>query len=165
MEFETTRFGILTVDESKIITIPEGLVGFEKNHRYIIIAIDKFKPFLWLQSLDQGGLSFLLTDPWLFFPDYAPELQDNDVEFLHIEDAATVATYCLISFNNDLKNTRFNLLAPLCINHEKNTGRQVILTSSGYSVATRLSSLSINPSPQSHLVYMHSINASLASAS
>jgi flagellar assembly factor FliW len=165
MEIETTRFGTLTVDESKIITLPEGLVGFEKYHRYIIISIDTFKPFLWLQSVELGELSFLLTDPWLFFPDYTPELQDNDVNFLRIKDASTVATYCLIAFKNELKDTRFNLFAPLCINHDKNIGRQVILTNSGYSVATRLESLSISPSPQTQLVSSHSINASLASAS
>ncbi|MGV8121236.1 MAG: flagellar assembly protein FliW [Candidatus Xenobiia bacterium LiM19] len=165
MEFETTRFGTMTVDENKIITLPEGLVGFEKFHRYIIITIEQFKPFLWLQSLELGSLSFLLTDPWLFFTDYAPELQDSDVSFLKIDDVAAVATYCLIAFNNDWKSTKFNLLAPLCINHARNIGRQVILNNSGYSVSTSLKSFSMNSSPQSTLVHSHSVEGTLASAS
>lgn len=77
----------------------------------------------------------------------------------------TLRQWLLTAFKNKLKDTRLNLFAPLCINYDKNIGRQVILTNSGYSEATRLESFSISPSPQTQLVSSHGIIASPASAS
>jgi flagellar assembly factor FliW len=133
MKIKTARFGDIDVEEGKIITCPEGLIGFNMSRRFVILSIEKFKPFLWLQSLDDGNLCFVMTDPWLFIPDYAPELSDEDVTFLGIDDPASVALYTLISFEK--ATTRFNLLAPLCINHKTNTAKQIILNTPSYSTA------------------------------
>lgn len=146
MLIKTTRFDEIDVDESKIIDFPEGLIGFERYRKFVIVSIEKFKPFLWLQSVDLGDLSFLMTDPWLFFTDYAPEISDDDVSYLKIDDPSSVIIYALISFDKNYKNTNFNLLAPICINHKTNTARQVILTNANYSVCHTISHETIKAS-------------------
>jgi flagellar assembly factor FliW len=138
MQFNTARFGPIEVDEDKIINVPDGLIGFKQCRTFVIINIQKYKPFLWLQSLEDGSLCFVMTDPWQFFTDYSPELSDEDVGFLEIDNPSSVAIYTLISFSGDINNTRFNLLAPLCINHKTSRARQVILNNSNYSVACSL---------------------------
>jgi len=37
MLLETTRFGMISVDESRAITFPKGLLGFPAYKRYVLI--------------------------------------------------------------------------------------------------------------------------------
>jgi flagellar assembly factor FliW len=148
MQVNTARFGPIEVEEDKIIHIPEGLVGFKKYSRFVIINVEKYRPFLWLQSLDDGSLCFVMADPWQFFADYAPELPDDDVEYLEIDNPTVVAIYTLISFDGNFSNMKFNLLAPLCINHKTSKGRQVILNNGSYTVAASVKSADIKTGPE-----------------
>lgn len=36
MKIETTRFGTLEVDPEQIIDFPEGILGFEDYHQFVI---------------------------------------------------------------------------------------------------------------------------------
>jgi len=158
MQLHTSRFGAIEVEEDKVINVPDGLVGFKKYHDFVIINIQKYKPFLWLQSLEDGNLCFVMTDPWQFFSDYSPELSDDDVVFLEIDSPSAVAIYTLVSFDREISNTRFNLLAPLCVNHRTSRGRQVILNNSSYSVAYSLNTQAMKTSAENKAVEPRSVH-------
>ena len=60
MQIETTRFGALDIEERKVIQFPDGLPGFEDRRLFTLVPHHtadggKGSPFVWLQSLEDGG--------------------------------------------------------------------------------------------------------------
>ena len=41
MEIKTSRFGILTVDEQRLMTFPRGLLGFPNRQRFALFRRDR----------------------------------------------------------------------------------------------------------------------------
>lgn len=56
-----TRFGVLTVLGSQVWTAQTPLLGFEELRQFVLLAVDGQQPFIWLQSLDDAQVSFLLA--------------------------------------------------------------------------------------------------------
>ena len=80
MEINSRIFGKIEIDDNKIITIPNGLLGFEKYTRYVI-AYDSDKEskngIMWLQCVDEPELAFPVMDPMFIITDYRPVVEDE----------------------------------------------------------------------------------------
>ena len=74
MKVETTRFGTVKVPEEKVISMSHGMLGFADKKRFCIIQHKEESPLFWYQSLDDPALAFVITNPWLFKPDYEVDL-------------------------------------------------------------------------------------------
>jgi flagellar assembly factor FliW len=66
-------FGPLSVALEDVIVMPEGMLGFAGERRFVLLPAAPDGIF-WLQSVDDGALIFLLVDPFKFFPDYVVDL-------------------------------------------------------------------------------------------
>ena len=73
----TVRFGEIDVDEKKILHFKEGIPAFEKEHEFLLIPFEDDSPFFFMQSLKSPDLAFLVTSPFIFFPDYSFEIDDD----------------------------------------------------------------------------------------
>lgn len=133
MQVETARFGVLEVDRERLLTFPQGMVGFPHLQRYFFVPVPENNLFVWLQALDDPEIAFLMVDPFIFFPDYDVHLSEADCEFLQLghPDEATLLTVVTIP-PEGVRGMTANLLAPVVINVRKALGRQVILDGSGY---------------------------------
>lgn len=138
MQLITSRFGAIDVDSNTIIHFPLGLLGFERYQRYILIDSDDAEPLRWLQCVDEGGLSFLVVEPGLFFADYAPKLSADDREFLQLGQGELPALACLVVVPENPLEMTVNLMGPLVLNADKRLGKQVVLHDSGFSTRQRL---------------------------
>jgi flagellar assembly factor FliW len=126
MEIQTTRFGTLTVDETRIITVPKGLLGFPQFTRYALIQTGEENYFFWLQSVDEPGLAFVVTDPGIFFKDYDVPVRDETIAELQIEDPQAVQFFVIC---NKVENwLTGNLLGPIVVNAANRMAEQVVLT-------------------------------------
>ncbi|MDD4887327.1 MAG: flagellar assembly protein FliW [Thiomonas sp.] len=56
-----TRFGPLPFQPGQIWTAETPLPGFESLQRFGLISLQTERPFVWLQSLDDAAVSFLLV--------------------------------------------------------------------------------------------------------
>lgn len=134
MKLSTKHFGVLDVEEDKIITFPEGIPGFEEENKFIIINNeDEENPFQWLQSVNTMDLAFVIINPFYIFPDYDIIIPDSVQEKLGIESEKDVAIYSIVVVPEDLKKMTVNLLGPIVININKKIGKQVILEDSRYT--------------------------------
>jgi flagellar assembly factor FliW len=134
MELQTTRFGTITIEESDIITFPDGLVGLSHLKRFVLVRHDDNSPFRWLQSVEEPGFAMLVIDPWFFRPDYEVVLSDVDVERLQLSDEAIRWVYVTVSIPPGKPHAMTaNLLAPIVINGNARRGRQVILNDERYN--------------------------------
>lgn len=64
MEVLTKTKGRVEVEEKQIVTFPDGIMGFEQYKKYALIN-SEYEPFIWLQSLEDSNLAFLIVDPFL----------------------------------------------------------------------------------------------------
>lgn len=145
MQIETTRFGSMEIDETALITFPDGIPGFESYRQFALIphragAVDKASPFLWLQSVENSALAFLLTDPRGFFLDYFPTLSEADRQALDLgEGVPDPRIYTLLTVpKGDPAGITANLLAPIAINPTTLCARQIIVNDDRYHLRHRI---------------------------
>lgn len=121
-------FGPIEASSTDCITMPEGMLGFAGERRFILLPAATEGVF-WLQSVDDGGLIFLLVDPFPTFPDYCVDVPealpgDNDTEI------AVLSIVTLPRQPGD--ECTVNLQGPLVLDLANRTGRQVIVDDPQY---------------------------------
>ena len=126
MEIESTRFGRLTVDDERVITFPKGLLGFPSHTRFALIQTGEENYFFWLQSIDEPGLAFVVTDPSIFFKDYEVPIREETMADISLNniDFAQVFVIC----NKVDEWLTGNLLGPIVVNAQNRQAQQVVLT-------------------------------------
>ncbi len=135
----TTRFGNLEIDETDIIRFADGIPGFPEEKEFTMIPLGENEPFVFMQSLNEGDLAFLLTNPFIFFKDYEFVLPDEMLEILEIRESKDFATYSILSIpDKNIKNMTANLVAPLIINLNTKQASQVVLEKTVYTTRHRL---------------------------
>ena len=115
------------IDETVVFNFPDGIPAFEDSKRFVLMVNDKIKPFFYFKSLDVKGLSFVCIDPFLVCKGYSVKLSAKDQSLLGLEDVNTAFVLSLVTVEKDPRKTTTNLLAPIVINMENLSGRQVIL--------------------------------------
>lgn len=133
MELTTSRFGLITIQESDIYSFSKGIPGFENQTRFVILAPEADEPFAYLQSVLNGELVFVIADPFLFYSDYEFEIPDSTLAELKVEHTEQVLVRSIITIPGDLENATLNLVAPLIINVEARLGKQIVLGKSSYT--------------------------------
>jgi flagellar assembly factor FliW len=141
LKLETLTFGTLEFDEKSIIHLPEGMLGFPKQKKYILVEEPEIQPFKWLQSLEDQYVAFPVVDPHLLFKGYLCALTLDDLRALEIEGEKDVFTLAVAVIAENPNDSSINLRAPLLINHHKMVGKQVILMDSSYSAMQPLMEL------------------------
>ncbi|MDF2669750.1 MAG: flagellar assembly factor FliW [Paenibacillus sp.] len=144
MLVNTIRFGELEVLEEQVITFQQGIPGFEQLHRYTMITPDEELPFKFLQSVEDGGVAFILTNPFWFYTDYEFELSQEAIDVLGVAEPQDVTVWSIVSVTESMASSTINLLAPVVINEKTRLGKQIILHGSGYLTKHLL----IQPEPQ-----------------
>jgi flagellar assembly factor FliW len=136
VQIETSRFGTLTVDEQEVLSLPEGMIGFPGLTRFIMLRHKEGSPFLWLQSLEEGDLAFVLMDPLLLIPDYVLNIPPEDRALLAIEASGNgVQAWAVVTIGRqEPPEITANLLAPLVVNPGARLGKQIVLLDSPYAI-------------------------------
>ena len=114
LQFPSTRFGTLEVDDTDVLEFPAGLIGLPGT-RWAIVPSAAGSPFRWLHSLEDSSLALPVTSPWDFFPDYAVELSDSDTERVGSDDADGVEVFVTVRAGAELSDFSANLRAPIVI--------------------------------------------------
>lgn len=131
MKVDTYLFGSVEVSPEKIITFPNGMVGFESSKRFMLAHEEGHTPptSFTLQSLDDPNLAFQIADPTNLGFNYELALTDAENALLQSpapEDVAVMQV--LFKKEEDGKATITpNLRAPLVINTKARVGLQKIM--------------------------------------
>ena len=126
MEIQSTRFGTLSVDDDRIITFPNGLLGFPSYSRYALIQTGQENYFFWLQAVDEPNLAFVVTDPTIFFKDYDVPVREETAQELQLADPHFLQVFVICNKVGDWLTG--NLLGPLVVNAQNRLAQQVVLT-------------------------------------
>ena len=128
MVIKTRIFGEVTIDDDKMISFPNGIVGFPELTDFALIH-DAEKGnqggIRWLQSVQEPNFAMPVVDPLVIRTDYNPSVDDELLKVIgEGEDLLVLVT---ITVPTDLKKMSINLKAPLVVNVETRKAVQVIL--------------------------------------
>lgn len=115
-----------------------GLPGFPEAHRFALVRWGDTGPFSVLRSLDVDALEFLVVPPNLFFPDYAPELDNVAATRLRLDDADDALLLVVVTLGDRAEDATANLMAPIVVHRATLEAAQVVLDRSGYDVRVPL---------------------------
>lgn len=115
-----------------LITFAEGLIGMPHLRQMVLIRQDEVEPFLWLASVDEPGTAFLVIDPRVWTPGYAPQLPESLKQLSASEAAASWLILAVVTIAADWAASTINLRAPIVIAPQAMQGAQTILTDSDY---------------------------------
>ena len=157
MLINTLRFGEIEVQDDQIITMPSGLIGFSEDRRFVIREDEAAKPFLWLQSVDNDALAFVMIEPHFSFSNYELELTKETLKKLKAEKTEDLSVFVLVTMAKSMEDVTVNLQGPLLFNPEKKLGLQFIIPDGKYSTRHSLFGDKIKNNPTSNLTEDQSV--------
>lgn len=117
MHIVSPQFGPLDVDESTIITFPEGMPGFEQCIRFKLLHEDVTNPkVLYLQSLDEPSVIFSVVDANILGLNYQLTLTDEEAAKLGNGDPADVVLLLTLAKEGLSGRVKPNTCSPIVLN-------------------------------------------------
>lgn len=134
MIINSKRFGTMEVKDDKVIQFQTGILGFPHLKKFFLAddPADEAMPFKWLIPVDEPEITFLVTDPGIFFSDYAFDLPEEDRKKIEATSEDDVSVLTILTVPEEPKKITANLRGPLVVNWRTMIGRQVILKDTNY---------------------------------
>lgn len=143
---ETTYFGEMDYAADSVFQFPAGLPGFESERAFLFLQQPDTEPLMFMQSLFDPKLCFLLLPVLAADPNYRTHLNSDQLSELHLppehqprigEDILCAAILC--AGDETRLQPTVNLMAPIVLNLKERIGMQVIQEGSSYSCQHTLS--------------------------
>ena len=136
LKIKTTRFGTITTEEEKTITMPFGMLGFPDVKRFVILQHKENSPFFWYQSVDDPMLAFVIMSPFLFKPDYNVDVENvlKEMSWNEEEKQNTLELYVVVNIPKGAPDKMTaNLIGPILINNKIHQAVQMVISDSPYT--------------------------------
>lgn len=136
MKIKTKLFGEISVDEEKLITFEDGIIGFPELKRFMLIYDEDNKDakIKWLQSLDEGEFALPVIDPLEIEETYNPIVEDELLNSLGKLEADSMLVLVTITVPKEVENMTGNFKAPIIINMDNKKASQLIIEDEKYIV-------------------------------
>ena len=137
MRVKTRMFGEIEIAEEKIITFPNGIIGFADMTKFTLIFDEEqgsTAGIRWLQSLDEPGFAMPVMDPLTVKEDYNPEVDDELLKNIGKVTADNILVLVTVTVPSDLTKMSVNLQGPIIINVDECKACQVIVDADGCPV-------------------------------
>lgn len=114
-------FGTLNLNEAAILSFPQGLPGFETEHRFAAIQIPGQQPLVYLQSVATAELCLLTFPVQAIAPNFPLQISSDDSELLNLApdqiwpESPDLLALAIVAVDAEIGATA-NLAAPLVIN-------------------------------------------------
>ena len=135
MTIETKLFGEINVDEGKLITFPQGIIGFPELKDFLLIhdgeGSDSIK---WMQSIQEPAFAMPVVDPLSIIPDYNPDIEDELLKPLDGVTQDNMLVLVTITVPKEIEKMSVNLKGPIIINSEARKAGQLIIDDDKYQV-------------------------------
>jgi flagellar assembly factor FliW len=128
MKIKTRDFGEISINPEAIIRFKFPIYGFEEYTDYTLISDPNIGgSILWLQSVQETGLCFIIVDPKLALPDYDPKLSEETEKLLASGGIADPSFWAIAVIPQEFRNSTVNLKSPILIDMSSKSAAQIIL--------------------------------------
>jgi flagellar assembly factor FliW len=124
-----------TIDPSlglPTITMAVPMPGFPAHREFVLVRLNDEGMLYAFTSTEDPELRFLVAPPEPFFPEYAPEIDDDVFAALNTKDPDRLLLMVVITAGTN--ETTANLLAPIVVDRDTMRAVQVVLSGSGLPV-------------------------------
>ncbi|PLX18720.1 MAG: flagellar assembly protein FliW [Candidatus Muiribacterium halophilum] len=125
MKLKTSRFGEIDIKPEEIYRFKNGIFGFENFRKFVLLKEDE-GIFVWLQSIENGELAFVLINPMDFYYEYILDIDQNDAKDLQIKEDSKTEIFAIVVIPDDVNKMTANLQGPIVFNHTEKVAKQVI---------------------------------------
>ncbi|GAB1643295.1 flagellar assembly protein FliW [Krasilnikovia sp. MM14-A1259] len=115
-----------------IIDMAAPMAGFPAHRQFVLVRLNDEGLLYAFTSVQDPSLRFLVAPPEPFFPDYAPEIENDTLAALNNKDPDRVLVMVVITAGTE--ETTANLLAPIIVDRDSRRAMQVILQDSSMPV-------------------------------
>lgn len=119
--------------KDSIIFFEEGLVGFPECKNFVLKESEAITPFQVLECID-SDLNFIVIEPSLVRGNYHDRVPEREWASIGVTDHDKRVAFSIVIIGSTPEESTGNLQAPLLINYDSMTGKQVILMDSDFSV-------------------------------
>ena len=118
-------FRSIEIDEKDIVTFTGPIFGFEKYRRFVFLYQEEIvENFIWLQSVEEPELCFILVQPDLITDHYQPQLPKEAKTLLGDGDWMC---WLIVSLREPFQDSTVNLRSPIVVNPELRQAAQFVL--------------------------------------
>lgn len=122
------------IRQENVVRLPLGLMGFETIKDYVLLTEPGEEPFRWLQVLNDPSLAFLVVPPFDVLPGYAPQIAEEDTQFLGLSKPTDALLFNIVTVRGRNRAT-VNLKGPIILNRFTLRGKQVVISNAAdYSI-------------------------------
>lgn len=134
MEIQSKLLGTIEYTEENIIRFDEGLIGIPDKKNFLLIEKEDFKPFSYLQSVDDPAFILIVVNPMIVEKEYKFSIYKDDLNAIGIKSENDFSLLAIVIFAQKIEHITVNLKAPIIINVHTKQALQVILQNDDYSV-------------------------------
>jgi flagellar assembly factor FliW len=125
--------GPLEIRPETVIRFADGLPGFATVHQFALVETQRDE-LVWLQSVDDAALTFLLADPFALVPGFEVDIPVADLACLGAAARdRSLLVLTVVQLDGGTPVTA-NLQSPIVIDRERRVGRQVVLPDSRFGM-------------------------------
>jgi flagellar assembly factor FliW len=136
MNICTKIFGEIGIEEDKIITFPNGIIGFPDLKKFLLIHDEEKTDgkISWLQSIDEPAFAMTVINPLDVLDSYNPVVEDELLSSLGDLDEQEMLVLITITIPQDITKMTVNMAAPIVVNAKNKKAVQIIIEEAGYKV-------------------------------
>ena len=129
--------GLISWERGSEIEFPQGLPGFEERRKFVAVRFAHTDPLIFLQSVEDPGLSFVTLPARSVDPQYRIAASDEDLELIGLPSGGQPLigedVHCLAVVAIRETGVTANLLAPVIVNLRNLKAVQAVAQEGGYS--------------------------------
>ncbi len=133
MLVNTRIFGEIEINDDKIVTFENGIIGFPDLKHFALVYDEEKKgttTISYLQSIDEGNFALPVMNPTIVKEDYNPFVEEELLKPLGVLDANNMCVVVTVKVPRQIEDISVNLKAPIIINVDTLKGAQVIIEDS-----------------------------------
>lgn len=136
MLLQTRVFGEVEIDENKMITFENGIIGFPDLKEFFIIRDEEkgSNAISWLQSKEETSLAIPVMNPLVIMEEYNPVIEDELLKPLGEISEENIMALVTVRVPANIEEISVNLKAPVVINADTRRACQLILDDEKYPV-------------------------------
>lgn len=135
MTIETKLFGSIDVDDSKLISFPQGIIGFPDLKDFLLVHDGEGESNVkWMQSVQEPAFAMPVVDPLMIIPDYNPDIEDELLKPLGDITPENMLVLVTITVPKEIEKMTVNLKGPIVINSDTRKAGQLIIDDDKYMV-------------------------------
>ena len=131
--------GAIETDTAQAVELPviefvSPIPGFPAFREYVLVRVTEEGVLFALTAVDDPDLRFLMVPPAPFFPDYAPEIDEESLAALGAEDTEDLLILLVVTAGESPGSSTANLMAPVVVHQATRRAVQLILSGSGLPI-------------------------------